>query len=338
MDLSIIIPTRTRPARLAACIGCLSRQDLPFERFEVLVGIDGEEDGESRAVAEASFGRLRAVVYEFPRRGYTAVRNGLIPHARGRILLSLNDDVLPEPALCRVHVEAHAQRRRDGLGPATIVGDAPWVIPPDDSLFDRLVRETSMIFFYDRMHGPGAPSAPDHDWGFRHAFGLNVSYPTDLVREVGGYAEFPVTYGYEDTEIAFRLAARFGCPVLFRPAARAHHDHRYDPAAYLQRERTLGRAAWGFARTSPACARALFGRDITDPGEVAYSREYVRREAAGADRQRESLHAMAGIPSGAIGGAHAPALIRALYEQHLLLKRWEWRTGLLESAEAAGQP
>src|SRR5262249_34959111 len=150
-----------------------------------------------------------------------------------------------------------------------------------------LVRQTSMIFFYDQMNppgtGPGSPSDPtsnirhptsDHDWGFRHAFGLNVSYPMGLVREVGGSAVFPVSYGYEDTRSGFGLTQRFGLPVLFRPQARAHHDHRYDPAGYLERERLLGRSAWGFAHAAPKCARAMFGRDITTQAEVAYSREF----------------------------------------------------------------
>ncbi|MBY0309210.1 MAG: glycosyltransferase, partial [Phycisphaerales bacterium] len=46
VDLSVLIPTCGRPHKLSACISALSRQSLPRERYEVLVGIDGPEDGE----------------------------------------------------------------------------------------------------------------------------------------------------------------------------------------------------------------------------------------------------------------------------------------------------
>ncbi|MBX3358387.1 MAG: glycosyltransferase [Phycisphaeraceae bacterium] len=347
MDLSVIIPTRARPQKLAACIGCLQRQDLDSARFEVLVGIDGPDDGETLAIARNASGALRASIFEYPRCGYTAVRNRLIEHARGRILLSLNDDVLAEPPLCRLHIEAHRAREGAGLGPATVVGDSPWVRlrGEDDTLLDRLVRETSMIFFHDQMpgshawrerHGVDAASDPERDWGFRHAFGLNVSYPLDRVREAGCFTVYPEKYGYEDIEIAFRLHARFGMPVLFRPAARVWHDHHQSTQGYLAREHALGLAAWGFARMSPDCARATFGRDITAPAEVEYSRQFVEREAGAAARVRETFASLATTPAATLPpSGDSPAartLIDAIYQQHLLLKRWQWRRGFLEAS------
>jgi hypothetical protein len=222
----------------------------------------------------------------------------------------------------------------------------------DDSLFDRLVRETSMIFFYNVMNAPaasphlpgvmacacGLPTGCDaaaHDWGFRHCFGLNHSVCTEALREAGGYTTFPATYGYEDVEAAWRLGERFGMPVLYRPRASAEHDHRYSPRDYLEREEKLGYAAWGFAHQSPSCARELFGRDITGEGEIGYCREFVAREAKTADRLRATLVSLASIPAGAVAGDQAAALINALYEQHLLLKRWMWRRGLARAAAEA---
>ena len=32
-----------------------------------------------------------------------------------------------------------------------VLGSAPWKVHEPDSLFDRLIRETSMVFFYDQM-------------------------------------------------------------------------------------------------------------------------------------------------------------------------------------------
>lgn len=337
----MIIPTRGRAATLGACVERLGAQTLPFDHFEVLIGIDGQESGESQAIARAAHGRLRSVIHEFPRVGLAAVRNALLEHARGRVLLSMNDDVLAEPGMLAAHVRAHEAAGRV----TTVVGDSPWVVGAGgarggapDRLWDRLVRETSLFFFYDQM--PGAKDCsvdgdhdPARDWGFRHAFGLNVSYPTHAVREVGGYAVLPVKYGYEDVEIAWRLRERFGAPVLFEPAARGHHDHRYEPADYIEREYKLGYAAWGFAQACPACARELFGRDVRSADEVEYSRRYVQNERSAAERARAWFVKLADLPSDAIAGPHARTLVQLAYQQHLPMKRWLWRSGLLDAAE-----
>jgi GT2 family glycosyltransferase len=326
-DLSVIIPTYGRPAKIAACLGALAGQDLETTRFEVLVGLDGPDAAAMRAIAsawpEAPPGTLR--VFECPREGYNGVRNRLLAESRGRYIVSLNDDVLPVSGFLSAHLEAQHLAEVRGR-PAIVTGHSPWIVHQPDRLFDRLVRETSMVFFQDAMTGDD----PDRDWGFRHAWGLNVSFPAPMVREVGGWTAFPLAYGYDDVEIAWRLHERFDVPVLYRPRALAPHDHRMEPQGYLDRERSLGRTAVLFARANPSFAQDVFGRDITSDEEIAYSIEYVERERVGVDRLRPLFLALADKPAGAV---EDPDIIQMLYQQHLPLKRWEWRRGLLESCE-----
>jgi glycosyltransferase involved in cell wall biosynthesis len=332
VDLSILIPTYRRPTKLAACITALARQTLAPDRFEILIGLDGP-DAESEAAARAAAPHLRSLrITTCERQGYNAVRNALLKQARGRYLLSLNDDVIPEPALLEIHLREQQQAESRGQ-PAIITGYSPWKLHADDTLFDRLVRETSMVFFYDRMLQHPKPS--DHDWGFRHCWGLNFSAPLAMVREVGGFTAIPLAYGYDDIEIAWRLQQRYRTPVLFRPEARAEHDHRYSPREVLDRELKLGQAAWHFAKLNPAFAQAVFGRDITAEAELAYPREFIQREQSAADRLERTFLRLADIPAAAIEGPHAPALIEALYQQHLLLKRHTWRRGLLSAASSS---
>jgi GT2 family glycosyltransferase len=347
VEVSVLIPTFGRAHKLGRCLGRLARQTFDQGRFEVLVGVDGRPEasdadaGAAHALASHATGSMRLSVHEFEHAGPGATRNKLAKLARGRLILMLNDDVLPEPDLLELHVREHERLAGGGGGSGGgrvgfVLGAAPWVRPPtaEDTLFDRLVRETSMIFFYDRMEEALASGQVDrdHDWGFRHGWTLNLSVPRQAFDAAGGFDERLRFACYEDLEFTYRVCEATGAPVRYAPEAVVHHDHRIRPDDYLRREQMMGRAAWEFAMASPQCVMAVFGRDIRSREEVDYSRQFIARESAGVDRIRESFRAWADMSAEAVSGAHSRAVLRALYEQHLLLKRWTWRKGLLEGA------
>mgnify|MGYP000193046424 CR=1 FL=1 len=326
MDASVIIPTYRRPEKLAACLRSLSAQHPVPGGFEVLVGFDGPDaDGlrEAGDAWEGPPGSLRLLTCD--RVGYTRVRNALLPLARGEFLISTNDDVVPEPGFVAAHVARH-RRARENVQNVVVSGDSRWRVPPNETAWDRLVRETPMIFFDAVMRLSGQP--PDKDWGFRHAWGLNLSAETALVREVGGFTEFPAWYGYEDTELPFKLGRRFGpTPVVYEPAARLEHDHRVGAEEYVRREYSLGFAALGFATISPECAAATFGRNVADPSERDYCRAFVAREGSAAVRAWRAILTLEMTP-----GTHVETeRLDAEYRAHLPLKRWAWRSGLLDA-------
>jgi GT2 family glycosyltransferase len=326
--ISVLIPTHGRAAQLGQCLAALADQDLPPDRYEVLVGLDGPDDTvrqSALAAWSAAGGTAALTIVGCKKAGPGPTRNRLIERARGSIILFINDDVIPARDLLSAHASAHAAER-----PAMILGAAPWKVTEPDRLFDRLIRETSMIFFYDRMTGGRA----DHDWGFRHAWTLNLSVPADQVRAIGGFSESLGAPCFDDLEMAWRLSSGGGLPVLFRPQARAVHDHRYEPLTYLARERMLGAQAFRLAGAASRCAAAIFGRDVRSAEELAYSREFIARERTAAERLERSFESLADTPADAIDGPHAGALLNLVYEQHLLLKRWHWRAGLLEAASS----
>ncbi len=338
MEWSVVIPTKGRPGKLAACVAALAGQkDAPA--FEVIVGVDGPDAGEAAACEGVRGGLDLRVVASQPKRGGAlgpaAARNRALELARGRMLLLLNDDVVPAGDLLARHVAARA-----GVSDKTMVlGAAPFRVEADDRLFDRLIRETSMVFFYDQMTAAkvGAASAEDpafrdRDWGYRHAWTLNLSVELEAVKAVGGFATTLPGAAFEDVELGWRLKERFGSAVVYRPEAVVEHDHRYEPAGYLKRERMLGRDAWALARANEGCARDLFGRDVRSADEVAYSRAFVEREAKTAGRLEKAFLGLADLPAGAVGGERASEVLNLVYGQHVLLKRWWWRVGLLEAA------
>lgn len=336
MLASVLIPTFARSDKLARCLASLAKQSLDPSEFEVIVGFDGTDDAAEARAREtwtAAGGKARLELIACPRQGYTLVREQILDRARGRLLVSLNDDVRPIPDFLKLHVEAHAGRRSEGKAEAIVVGASPYCRREGESLLDRLVQSTSMVFFYDAMDRE--PYDADRDWGFRHCYGLNFSADLAKVREVGGFFARPHLYGYDDIELGFRLSARFGLPVIYRPQALAPHDHFYKPADLLDREHKLGVAAWHFACANPAFGSACFGRDITHPDEIAYSRAFVTRESSAADRLRETFLELSNIPGSSVNGEHQRVLLQMLTQQFVLLKRWTWRKGLLEAADVS---
>ncbi len=329
-ELSVLIPTRGRPARLAACVGALARQTLGAERYEVVVGVDGADPdslGAARQAWEGAGGRAGGLrVVRCRRRGYIDVRHRLIPELRGEIYVSLNDDVEPVPGFLEAHAAAQETR------PAIVVGDSRFVAWEDPTLLDRLLDRTGLVFFYHSMDDRD----PDRDWGFRHCFGLNFSAPRDLVLAAGGVPSMPRTYGYDDIELAFRLGSQAGggLRVLYLPKAAAPHRHRYRAPHLLRREQALGVAACRYARVHPEFTAALFGRDILAPEVVTSCRAEVQEQAALAARLRDSFLALDQAPA-----VDDPGAIHRTYLTHLPLKRHCWRVGFLKelarSAEVA---
>jgi len=259
VKLSVLIPTCDRPDLLDRCLASLSRQAFDGFEAEVVVGIDGEDSGEVEAARRRATEAIPMRALPGLHAGPAATRNRIVREAAGETLLFLNDDVEAMPGLLDAHVRA--QRRLTERGrTAMVLGAAPWAVEEPDRVIDRLTRETSLIFFYDQMTGAKA-RGPEHDWGWRHAWTLNLSLPAHCVREVGGFNERMLRPVYEDIELAFRVRERFDAPTLFRPGARVLHRHRYEPVGLLAREYVLGHQSRRLAEVSPRCAAALFQRD-----------------------------------------------------------------------------
>lgn len=329
--MSVIIPTRGRPERLARCLMCLASQSVGVSAMEVIVVYDGPAEAPYPAPpgANPAF-NIRFI--EAPRLGNAHTKNIGIEASSAPLLLFMNDDVLPARDCLAAHIATHASLAARGKR-ASVVGYSPFVAPREPTLLDRMICETSMVFFYDRMiDALGRPThALDHDWGYRHAWTLNLSVPRDATYEVGGFRPALANCCYEDVEFGWRLARHAGLPLLFQHQAFAPHDHRYTAAAYLEREYRLGYSAHGFATAAPACAIELFGRDILDMGEMEYARESVAREARDAERLRAAFVTTQELSPAP--GMLGSKLVELAYTQHLPLKRLAFRRGLV-AAEA----
>lgn len=340
-ELSVIIPTYRRPAKLSACLERLARQTLRHDRYEVLVGLDGEDPDSERAAQDAwkrAEGRGMLRVIRCPKQGLNATRNRVLAEARGTLLASMNDDVLAEPRFLEAHAKAHAEAAGRFPAGVIITGYSPFVTPRDATLFDHLCGRTSMLFFYDTMMDPDTGALRDadpwRDWGFRHCWGLNFSAPLEPIRSSGGFLSFENQYGYDDIEVAHRLRSMCGAPVLFRPEARAEHDHRYTPREVLLREFRLGVSAWHFAGVAPDFARAVFGRDIRAAESVSAMGTAEAQRPGDLPEVERDMIASGRQHVGDMPAAEIRDRAAALYARFRELKRSIWRRGVLHAMGA----
>ena len=168
--ISIIVPSRGRVAKLCRLLACLEQQTIhPEETFEVVVGLDGHADGDTTSLPD----RLPFHVHylSLPHVGISAAKNAAIRHARGDVLLFVNDDV--EPAEDFVHQHTVAQ----SAGRHLVLGASPWKRFADQSVFDELIAQTRMVFFYADLENGS-------HYDFRHAWNLNLSVDRGLLDRV----------------------------------------------------------------------------------------------------------------------------------------------------------
>jgi len=105
MFLSIIIPTCNRYAMLGKCVAALSPQVQGFDAgaYEIIVTDDSPGDeGKSRLPLDFPAVRWN----QGPRKGPAANRNSGASIAKGKWLVFIDDDCVPQPTLLNAYSEA----------------------------------------------------------------------------------------------------------------------------------------------------------------------------------------------------------------------------------------
>jgi glycosyltransferase involved in cell wall biosynthesis len=100
--VSVVVPTRGRPALLGRCLEALCRQTLERHRYEIVIVDDGPDD-QTRSLVEACTARMAAhelLITYVPSsgpHGPAAARNRGWRHARGELIAFTDDDTQPDP-------------------------------------------------------------------------------------------------------------------------------------------------------------------------------------------------------------------------------------------------
>jgi glycosyltransferase involved in cell wall biosynthesis len=219
---TIIVPTYNRPHLLERSLRALLAQDPSTPAYEVVV-VDDSSGPATREVVEKLAGSDQRVTYlrHETNRGRSATRNTGIRHARGDIILLVDDDVVVEPGYVAAHLDVHATARPE---PVAVVGDLRF--PPE-----VLAASNYAKYLQSRYLGGRDPEtlARLRPWDLHPRFLISAvcSIRREDLLAVGMYDEAIRFYGCEDHIFAHQLS-RKGVRIVFAPEARALH---YDSVA-----------------------------------------------------------------------------------------------------------
>jgi GT2 family glycosyltransferase len=230
--ISVVVPTYNRVARLTAVLEAFAAQTLEPDRFEVVVVSDGSTDGTD------SF--LKTVHTPFPlttatqaNAGPAAARNRAVELARGRLVLFVDDDIVPAPDLIERHLLAHGEATN-----RVVIG--PMLTDPAFAYQPWIAWEQAMLYKqYDAMrNGVYAPT-------FRQFYTGNASILRELFEQAGGFdTKFRRA---EDVELAYRLD-ELGAEFVFDESATGYHHAERSYDSWLATATAYGETDVVFAR------------------------------------------------------------------------------------------
>ncbi len=217
--VSVVIPTFQRCASVRRALQALSAQTLPAIDFEVVVAIDGSNDGTSEMVAGLSTPYTLRAVWQ-PNAGRASACNTGILASRGEITVLLDDDMEPLPGCLQAHCRAH-----DGAGRRAVIGAVPVTIDEHSPLSAYFIRAR-----FERHSMKLAQ--PNYRIGFRDFYSGNFSTRRDVLTEVGLFDTAFRTYGNEDGELALRLL-RAGVELVYsmEAAVTQHYEKEFEALA-----------------------------------------------------------------------------------------------------------
>lgn len=254
---SIILPSRNGAGTLSLVLGALGCIEEPAGGAEIILVDNGSTDQTAQLMSDfAADGR--AVVLHEERPGKSHALNMGIAHARGKLLVFLDDDALPSEQWLLNYVLAMENYPHAGAYAGAIF--AHWLEPPPDWLA-ALARKGRACGCTDpgRIAGPIAPEqVKGANFAVQREVLGNLRFDTGAVN----FGQGELATGGEDTLIARSLVSE-GAAFRFVPEASVHHVISPDEMNLefqLHRFARIGRGAAAIRKGGPLEATKSAGR------------------------------------------------------------------------------
>jgi glycosyltransferase involved in cell wall biosynthesis len=224
--ISVIVPTRDRPAALARCLGALSTQTVA-DTLEVIVVDDGSHAAEEVSEVVALHGRAQLI--QRSGGGPAAARNAGAQHARGAVLCFTDDDCIPHPRWAERLAEA-LDRGAGAVAGITLSGGG------------ALAEASELV-----GHAPAATHA-GNEGTLPFAPSNNLACTRTVFESIRFDESYPNAAG-EDREWCARLTGA-GYVLRLEPNARVVHYQDLTLGRFLRQQFRYGQGAYRFRRRS----------------------------------------------------------------------------------------
>jgi glycosyltransferase involved in cell wall biosynthesis len=262
---SVVIPTYNRLDMLLRVLDALQKQiDAP--EFETVVIDDGSTDSTDRTLRER-----RDITYrQQANAGPGRARNHGVSLAKGRYVIFIGDDTVPEPRFLAEHARAHRDAGDDRL--VACLGYTGWPARERVTAFMDYINDYGLQFGY-RLIENGA-IVP-----FNFFYTSNISIDRELLAANPFDTTFP-SAAWEDIELAYRLD-RLGLKIRYNARAVTRHHHPITVDSFARRQYTVGKSGAIFYRKHPELGHflgvhELETRKLADESQLARLRRRAR--------------------------------------------------------------
>lgn len=270
MYFSVVIPTYNRLDMLVRVLDALEQQiDAP--EFEVIVINDGSKDDTEQVVS-----RRKGITFRTqPNGGPGRARNHGVTLARGKFVVFIGDDTVPEPRFLAEHARVHRAAGDDPM--VACLGYTGWPRGERVTAFMDYINDYGLQFGYKLIEHGAIVS-------FNFFYTSNISIDRELLAAHPFDTSFP-SAAWEDIELAYRLDAK-GLKIHYNAKAVTRHYHPMNVDSFARRQYTVGKSGAIFYQKHPELGHFLGVHEAEQAPSDEASIERLRRKARLGERFR----------------------------------------------------
>lgn len=225
MKSSVVVPTYNGKKRILNFLRSMMAQTLRVD--EVIVVVDGSQDGTEEAIENEDWGDLPLIVHVQKNAGRPAARNAGLRIAKGEIILSFDDDMVLTSNVVAQHLAHHSKH------PNTICIGYQAERKPEKNdpnfIFLDFRYFLSQKWNRESPHYPQSLSITSYQLTT-----ANCSFPKNIVNNVGYFDER--LKEVEDFDLGTRMM-KHGYKLYYYPDIVAWHDNPgWDFAKFIERQ------------------------------------------------------------------------------------------------------
>ncbi|MCA9704423.1 MAG: glycosyltransferase family 2 protein [Myxococcales bacterium] len=317
VEISVVIPAYNSASLLELTLAGFANGTADRDSYEIVVVNDGSSDRTDEVVASFADDLPLQYIRQYRNMGRAVARNLGIRRASGRVLMFCDADAIPHREFVRAHLE-HQRRgedivvighKRDLLTHWTNTMPREWLIPllrsgVPDVLRDKAERavDGEELYFIEREDvaadwryfdacttkrepqpfGTVGENLADVPVAWSAFVTRNVSVPRSLLDRCGVFDETFEGWGYEDTDLGYRLA-QAGAVFVYAPEAINHHQLHRNPMDWVDAYAQAAQNYRRFIRKHPSFETYLHWRYFVGLlDERSFHELVVTRRAAAA--------------------------------------------------------